>query len=129
MKKEIKIIILIIIILFALIIGYFLGFKSAYDKMENTKTLNYQNFYANIKEITENKFLVQGLAINDLNYRGEFSFLVVEETELKWQGESIDIKDLDIGDTISITFGGYILESYPARITEVVRIQLLDDEK
>ena len=97
--------------------------------MENTKTLNYQTFYATIKEITENKFLVQGLAINDLNFRGEFSFLVVEETELKWQGESIDIKDLDIGDTISITFGGYILESYPARITEIVRIQLLDDEK
>jgi len=39
------------------------------------------------------------------------------------------LSDLDAGDIIAVTFDGYVLESYPAQLQEVIRIQLLDDEK
>lgn len=134
MKKEVKIILVIFIILISLVIGYFIGYKRAYDKIESasqtiSSTTNQQTFYAKINEINDNNILVQGLSINDINYRGEFIFSIIEETELVWRGTEIKLYDLDIGDNISITFNGEILDSYPAQIKDVTKIQLLDDEK
>ena len=130
MKKGLKIILIIFVVVIALILGYFVGYKRAYDKIENAnQTINQQTFYAEIKEITDNHFLVQGLTVNDINYRGEFTFPIMGETELLWRGAEIELSDLDVGDNIAITFVGEVLESYPAQITEVVRIQLLDDER
>ena len=37
--------------------------------------------------------------------------------------------ELEPGDTISVTYTGAVLESYPAQLQDVVRVQLLDDEK
>jgi len=88
-----------------------------------------QTFYAKITKINNTNLLVDGLDVNDINYRGEFSFKVKENTKLEWRNTEIDISDLDEGDNISITFKGAVQESYPAGITDVVRIQLLDDEK
>ncbi len=130
MKKGLKIILIIFVVVIALILGYFVGYKRAYDKIENAnQTIDQQTFYAEIKEITDNHFLVQGLTVNDINYRGEFTFSIMGETELLWRGAEIELSDLDVGDNIAITFVGEVLESYPAQITEVVRIQLLDDER
>lgn len=134
MKKEVKIILVIFIILISLVIGYFIGYKRSYDKIESASqttsyTTNQQTFYAKIKEINDNSILVQGLSINDINHRGEFIFSIIEETELVWRGTEIKLYDLDIGDNISITFNGEILDSYPAQIKDVTKIQLLDDEK
>ena len=133
MKKEIKIILVILLVIFALIIGYFVGYKRAYDNMENANQDindldNQQTFYAEIKEINNNNILVQGLSVNDINYRGEFNFSIIEETELEWRGTEISLSDLDVGANISITFSGEILDTYPAQIKDVVKIQLLDDE-
>ena len=50
------------------------------------------------------------------------------ETELEWRNTKINVTDLNVGDNISITFTGEILDSYPAQIKDVVKIQLLDDE-
>lgn len=129
MKKGLKIILIIFIVVIALILGYFVGYKRAYDKIENAnQTIDQQTFYAEIKEITDNHFLVQGLTVNDINYRGEFTFSIMGETELLWRGAEIELSDLDVGDNIAITFVGEVLESYPAQITEIVRVQLLEDE-
>ena len=87
-----------------------------------------QTFYAEIREREADRFLVKGLAVNDLNYRG-IHFFSATETALLWRGTAIGLSDLDAGDIIAVTFDGYVLESYPAQLQEVIRIQLLDDEK
>ena len=45
------------------------------------------------------------------------------------EGTEIGLSDLEVGDNISITFDGEILDTYPAQINDVIRIILLDDEK
>lgn len=96
---------------------------------EDIYGINSQTFYAEIKKINGTNLLVDGLDVNDINYRGEFSFKVTGQTKLEWRNTAIDFSELDEGDNISITFEGEIQETYPARINDVVRIQLLDDEK
>lgn len=101
-----------------------------YEQFEDTVSdTNSQTFYAEIKNINGSNLLVDGLEINDINYRGEFFLKVTEQTKLEERNTAIDFSDLDEGDNISITFEGEIQETYPARINDVVRIQLLDDEK
>lgn len=133
MKKEIKIILIVLLVVIALVIGYFVGYKRAYDNIENaSQNVNYTNeqqtFYAEIKEINNNNILVEGLSVNDINYRGKFIFSIIGETKLEWRGTEINLSDLDVGDNISITFSGEILDTYPAQINNVIKIQLLDDE-
>lgn len=48
---------------------------------------------------------------------------------MTWRYTEISVEDLDIGDTVSITFTGEIQETAPAKITHVTQIQLLEDEK
>ena len=134
MRKEFKIILVILIVVISLVLGYFIGYKRAYDKIESAnQNISYNNtqqtFYAKIEEIKDNFILVKGLSVNDINFRGEFTISVVEETELEWRNTKINVTDLEVGDNISITFTGEILDSYPAQIKDVVKIQLLDDEK
>lgn len=136
MKKGLKIILIIFVVVIALVLGYFIGYKNAYDKIENKNQdqninliIDQKTFYAEITEITDNILYVRGLDVNDINYRGEFTFSIIEETELLWRGTKIELSELDVGDNVAITFEGEILESYPAQIKEVVKIQLLDDEK
>ncbi len=133
MRKEFKIILVILIVVISLVLGYFIGYKRAYDKIESAnQNISYNNtqqtFYAKIEEIKDNFILVKGLSVNDINFRGEFTISVVEETELEWRNTKINVTDLEVGDNISITFTGEILDSYPAQIKDVVKIQLLDDE-
>ncbi len=134
MKKStlITIIIIAVILIWTLVggvIGYQIG-SGVYkkDSSDGEDTLS-QTFYAEIKEINGNSLLVEGLSVNDINFRGQFSFSVTDETKLEWRYTEISLSDLDVGDKISVTFTGAIMESYPAGLTEVVRIQLLDDEK
>ena len=85
-------------------------------------------FYAVIEEIRENRLLVQGLEINDINGRGTFELAVGDKTELIWRGVPITLKDLRAGNTVSVTYTGEVLEISPAQVSDVLRIQLLDDE-
>ena len=66
---------------------------------------------------------------DDFNFRGEFRFIVSDDTKLEWMYEDISVNELCIGNNISITFTGDIQETYPAVIMDVTKIQLLDDEK
>ena len=54
---------------------------------------------------------------------------MVENTKITWRYTDILLEDLEVGDHISITFIGDILESSPKQIQQVEVIQLLDDEK
>lgn len=86
-------------------------------------------FYASILEIEEGRLLVEGLSVNDINYRGQFRFTVGENTNLEWRSTPMTLSDLKVGATISITYTGSVKESSPAIIDNVLKIQLLDDEK
>ena len=109
------------------IVGYIIGAGEG-SSSDGGDSLS-QTFYAEILEINGSSLLVKGLSVNDINFRGEFSFSVSEKTKLEWRYTEITLSDLDVGDTVSITFKGEIMESYPAIISEIVKIQLLDDEK
>lgn len=75
--------------------------------------------------ITVTTLLVDGLDVNDINYRDEFSLKIVEETVIEWRGTVKTIDDLKVGDTVSITYEGEIAETYPAKISDVVKVQIL----
>lgn len=108
---------------------YFVGYKAAYDHIEaSASTLTPQTFYATITDIRDHTFAVTGMEVNDINFRWKFTCSVVEETKITWRYTDISIDDLDVGDHISITFTGEVLESDPAQIRHVDVIQLLDDE-
>lgn len=108
----------------------FIGYKAAYDRMENAApTIIPQTFYATISDIQGNTLKVTGMEVNDINFRGEFCFSIAEKTKITWRYTDISIEDLDMGDHISITFTGEILETYPVEIQQVEIVQLLDDEK
>ena len=87
-----------------------------------------ETFYEAITDISDSSITVQGMEINDINFRGRFTFPVMEETSYLWRGTRISPKDLEEGDNISITFTGLVRESSPAGIQEVLKVQLLDDD-
>jgi len=63
-----------------------------YDEYEDiVVNSNSQTFYAEIKKINGTNLLVDGLDVNDINYRGEFSFKVLEETKLEWRNTAIEL--------------------------------------
>ena len=121
------------------VISYFLGAVITYRKLDNSlnnQNINYQSFYATITDIKDTGFEkepklieVKGLDINDINFRGNFEFLVTEATELEWRYTMLEPNELEIGDNIAIIFTGNIEEKDPASINDVLKIQLLDDKK
>lgn len=125
MKKRIGIILLCILIAAGF---YLIGYQTAKSEISSVQQMA-QTFYAKITGLNGEQFAVQGLQVNDINFRGEFTFSVTEETALLWRGNAIELSEFDIGDSVSVTFTGAVLESYPAVIQKVTRVQLLDDEK
>ena len=89
-------------------------------------------FNAKIKEIREyngvTSILIEGLDTNDINHKGEFDFSIDNNTELLWNNTEIELSDLKEGQNVSITSTGAVLESYPAQLTEVTKIIVLEDE-
>lgn len=119
----------VVIVTFIAVGAYLIGYKTAYDRMERAAvSYETETFYAAITDISDSSITVQGMEINDINFRGRFTFPVMEETSYLWRGTDISPEDLEEGDNISITFTGMVQESSPARIQEVVKVQLLDDD-
>lgn len=108
--------------------GYYAGRGQGEPVILEDK-LQTQTFYAEITDVYDTGLTVTGLEVNDINFRGDYTVPIAEETELLWRGETLEREDLEKGDTVSITFSGAVLESDPAQLTQVVRIQLLDDER
>ena len=89
-------------------------------------------FNAKIKEIREHNgittILIEGLETNDINYRGDFDFSIDNDTEILWNNTKIELSDLKEGQNVSITSTGELLEKYPAKLTKVNKVIVLDDE-
>lgn len=132
MKKNFVLVLLFVIV--ASVISYFIGYKKAYDDYESFINNNdygvvYQSFYATITNIDGKLITVKGMDINDINFRGNYKFYVDEVVDLEWRYTDIKLSDLEVGDNISIIFTGSVQETDPAKITDILKVQLLDDEK
>ena len=130
-----KLIIAAIAILLSLLLfsgGFLLG--QSLDQSSNMNNsdvdvLAFTTFYATIDSISENQImLVSGLPVNDINFRGEFYLTISEQTHIIWRYTDISLTDLQPGANIAVTFSGPVLESYPAQISTVDKVVLLDDE-
>lgn len=121
MKKILYIISFILLLSLVGTGGFFIG-KSTNNPITGT------TFYAVIETIRDHNIGVRGLDVNDINSRGEFYFTIEDKTILEWRHTEISISDLKVGNTISITYTGSVLETSPAGIEDVIKVQLLDDE-
>lgn len=111
--------------------------ESIWKKIEEELQKNDYNignnvFNARIKEIRAyngiTTILIEGLESNDINHRGEFDFSVDNDTELLWKEAKIELSSLKEGQNVSINSTGEVLESYPAQLTKVTKIIVLEDE-
>lgn len=55
--------------------------------------------------------------------------VAVDKNKTSWTKEEteIELSDLAVNDMVSITFAGEIQETYPARIMNVIKVQLLGE--
>lgn len=123
----------IIVVSFSL--GLFVGQKNApKNDLAISKVIG-QTFYANIESIKQYNdgsfhINVKGLDVNDINYRGNFTFKVDDNMDMIWRGEKVKVSDLKEGNNISITFTDEIVNDIsPTPLREVIKIQILDDER
>ncbi|WP_449536246.1 hypothetical protein [Ferdinandcohnia sp. Marseille-Q9671] len=118
----------IIVILIGILISYFVGYANAYkDYEEDAWVMSHsdiQSFYAEVKEVGENSLLVEGITLNNENYRGEFQYDVWGEVSIYRQDAKIQLSELSEGDLVSIT-----LLTDRTGITNIFKIQLLSDKK
>lgn len=84
-------------------------------------------FYAEVMSIDNGTVIVDGLEINNINFRDEFSLSIDESTEIMWRGTYLNLDSIQVGDTIAVYFGGEVIESSPARIPIVKKIEKLND--
>ncbi|MEH7388149.1 hypothetical protein V7147_22535 [Bacillus sp. JJ1521] len=124
---RVAIVMTIIVLLISILISYFVGYVNAYkDYDEDAWVMSHsdiQTFYAEVKEVGKNSLLVEGISLNDENYRGEFQYDVWGEVSIYRQDAVIQLSDLSEGDLISIT-----LVTDRAGITNIFKIQLLADK-
>ena len=87
-----------VLMIFIAVGAYLIGYKTAYDRMERAAvSYETETFYAAITDISDSSITVQGMEINDINFRGRFTFPVMEETSYLWRGTRISPKDLEKG--------------------------------
>ena len=132
MEKRGRAFLLLAVLCYTAAIGlifYFVGYRTAQDHGCLSASCGGHTFYAVITGVGETAIDVRGMEVNDINHRGDFCLSVSEETELRWRGAEIAMADLDVGDHISVTYTGAVLESDPAQIPQAVAIWLLDDER
>lgn len=120
-----KVMIATAVVIFTAILFYFIGYSVAVSRNADKQS---QTFYATIMDVQNETLRVKGMDVNDINFRGEFTFSVTKDTKLTWRYTDIKLEDLSVGDNISITFTGEIAESYPGQIRHVTAIQLLNDK-
>lgn len=106
-----------------------LSYLSGYDRGGKQGLLQTETFYGRVIENTEDRMKVEGMEINDVNYRGEFVLAIDESTEFIWRSVELPRERLQKGDRVSVTFTGPVLETSPCQIQEVISVQLLEDEK
>ena len=88
-----------------------------------------QTFYARITQKSGDHLIVAGIPENDINHRWEFQFNLGADVPILWLGTELTLDDLDEGDLISITYTGPVMEISPAIIQDILKLQLLEDER
>lgn len=113
-----------ILLVIGIIVSYFVGYKVAYDRLENSmgqlSPMDIDTFYAEVQEITPNTISVEGLSLNEEQYRGIIQYDVWAETSVVCGNEVIKLSDLEPGDVVAIT-----LVTGAGDITDIFKIQLL----
>lgn len=106
----------------------------------NKENVDETIFDAEIKRISTyngiTTILVKGFETNEINYRGEFDFSIDNDTKILWiepnsiksSYTELDISKLKEGQKVSITSVGDVLESYPAQLTKVTKVIVLNNE-
>lgn len=123
-KRAILIILAAVLLAGAFVGGFFVGKNTKKD----TDLPNFGVVYAEIISVKGASFHVKGLDVNDINGRGEFTFSAKENTRLVWRGTEIPLSDFKAGDRIAFYYRGAVLESFPAKIPNILMIKLLDDK-
>lgn len=124
----------IVIIGISFTIGLFVGQKNAPKNDLAISKVCGQTFYANIQSIKQYNdgsfhLNVKGLEVNDINYRGNYTFKVEDSMNMVWNGKKVKVSDLKEGSNISITFTDEIIRSIsPTPLEKIEKIQILDDE-
>lgn len=113
-----------VLLIIGIIVSYFVGYKVAYDHLENSSgqlsPMDIQTFYAEVKEITTNSITVEGIELNDEQYRGVMQYDVWAGTNVILKNKAITISDLEQGDMVAIT-----LVTGAGDVTDIFKIQLL----
>lgn len=135
-KKVLGLIIILVVIVMVAIIAIVIKPKESNSDIINSNIVSKNNediFYASIEEINEyngvTSVLVKGLQNNDVNYRGEFEFSIDDDTEIFWKETKVEVSDLKVGQKISITSTGDVLERYPVELTKVTRVIILNENE
>ena len=123
-----KIVVSVIVVIAAAALGYVLGYTMAKGGEKPEEELTFYAEITDIGGIEGTYFTVRGLEVNDVNFRGDFTLSVTEDTEIEWNFMEIVPKQLQVGNSIAVTFSGDIQESDPAQIGNVTKIRLLEDE-
>ena len=123
---QVAIVLTIAVLIVGLLISYFAGYKTAYDKCEEslsqTSTFDIQTFYAEVKAVGDHTVSVEGISLNDENDQGAFQYDITEGTKLERENSSISLSDLSEGDLVSV-----ILLTDSSGITDLFKIQLLEN--
>lgn len=134
-KQKIFIIIGIVVIIgISFAAGLSIGQRKAPKNDLLVNKVTQQTFYASIESIKQYNdgsfhINVKGLEVNDINYRGNFTFKADDSIDMTWRGEKIRVLDLKAGDNISITFTDEILKSIsPTPLKDVIKVQLLENK-
>ncbi|WP_213974029.1 hypothetical protein [Tepidanaerobacter acetatoxydans] len=116
----------IIVLLIGILISYYAGYATAYKHYDEDvwviSASDIQTFYAEVKKVDEHSILVEGISLNDEDYRGEFRYDLWEGLNISRQETVIPLSDLSEGDLVSIT-----LLTDRTGITNIFKIQLLTD--
>lgn len=118
-RKNFRVLVLVLTLVIGLVLGFLIG--RAWPEREEI------SFYAEIVEVDEDNLLVEGIAENDVNHRGQaYLNLAKLDTEGMVQtatDENIPVADLKIGDLVRVTYDGEMLETFPVQIPNVWRIE------
>ncbi|CAM5203329.1 hypothetical protein UACE39S_01957 [Ureibacillus acetophenoni] len=119
-NKWFSTIIALLAIILSFTIGYLLGNHNATPDFV-------EMFYANVLSNENNTLHLEGIPENDINHRGEFivAFNNIDSV-YNIYSEKINIADLQKGSQIRVVYDGIVLESYPAQITHVIRIEQIE---
>ena len=135
-KKVLGLIIILVVIVMVVIIAIVIKPKESNSDIINSNIVSKNNediFYASIEEINEyngvTSVLVKGLENNDVNYRGEFEFSIDDDTEIFWKETKVEASVLKVGQKISITSTGGVLERYPVELIKVTRVIILNENE